>query len=87
MVTSTCWLIEHQSVTLNLPVRALNIPNGGSDEDEWDEHELMSKISSKKIEDLKSLFKAHRCALDFDAGFINFVCKEKEQPVSEQNNQ
>ena len=68
-------------------MRALNIPNGGSDEDEWDEHELMSKISSKKIEDLKSLFKAHRCALDFDAGFINFVCKEKEQPVSEQNNQ
>lgn len=57
--------------------------DGGSDEDEWDEHELISKISSKKIEDMKSSFKAHRCALDFDAGFINFVCKEKEQPVDE----
>jgi hypothetical protein len=47
-------------------------------EDELDEHQLISKISAKKIEDMKSSYKTHRCAADFDAGFINLVCKGKE---------
>mmetsp|Transcript_15909 Transcript_15909/g.45748 ORF Transcript_15909/g.45748 Transcript_15909/m.45748 type:complete len:162 (+) Transcript_15909:833-1318(+) len=58
-----------------------DMEHGG--EEEWDEHQLISKISAKKIEDMKSSFKAHRCAADFDAGFINVVCKEKIEQHNE----
>jgi hypothetical protein len=46
------------------------------DEEETD-IDLVTNISSKKIEDMKSSFKAHRCAADFDAGFINMTCQGK----------
>ena len=48
------------------------------DEEEADT-DLVTNISSKKIEDMKSLFKAHRCAADFDAGFIKMTCKHKTE--------
>ena len=46
------------------------------DEEETD-IDLVTNISSKKIEDMRSSFKAHRCAADFDAGFINMTCQGK----------